>query len=372
MKLFTVIALLLLFARATPAQQADITRESHPDTETLHLWLHSSDPRLIAWAADFAQRTHNPAILAEMPALLENWPAPAAQNSGDLDSQSLMAMGAVLDALIQENSKVPPSAIRAIASQQPAAAALLASRLPLAESVALLSEWAIEEPEDARCSGLVRVASMLLAKNPQATRETWPRNRLGFVAGIVAASEEQLKITVASERDFGGGGAGGSCGDSLGQTSDRSWPTVHGYMLGEGNLQPGDITVVDLDGDYIGARRYEWYGGFGQCNFVQKVDDSTRHQLIAYWLGEPSSAMSWQPNVDQTIIWTTQPAYDKERADLVQVEQQKLHDTVEALYERGLLTNEEAATVAPKLTVIVDCQIDPCPLPPGEYQASSQ
>jgi hypothetical protein len=372
MKLSTILALLILFARAAPAQQQVITPESHPTTATLHQWLHSSDPRLIAWAADFAQRTHNATILAEMPAVLENWPGPTSHDLSDLDSQSVMAMAGVLDSLIQENSKVPPSAIRAIASQQPAAAAVLASRLPLSESVALLSEWATEEPEDARGQGLVRVASMLLAKNPQATRETWPRDRLGFVAGIVAASEEQLKITVASAADFGGGAYGGSCGDSFGQTTDPSWPKVHGYALGEGNLQPGDITVVDLDGDYIGARRYEWFGGFGQCNFVQKVDASTRHQLIAYWLGGPSSAMTWQPNVAQTIIWTTQSAYDHERADLVQVEQQKLHDTVEALYQRGLLTNEEAATVAPKLTVTVECQIDPCPLPPGEYQASSQ
>ena len=56
------------------AQQPDITPDMPVDTATLHQWLNSGDPRLVAWAADFARRKHDATILAEMPAWLESQP----------------------------------------------------------------------------------------------------------------------------------------------------------------------------------------------------------------------------------------------------------------------------------------------------------
>ena len=64
---------LFLFAvtGALPAQEPLISPEMPVDYGTLHRWLHSGDPRLIAWAADFARRNHDQKILGEMPALLD-------------------------------------------------------------------------------------------------------------------------------------------------------------------------------------------------------------------------------------------------------------------------------------------------------------
>ncbi|MGD0009131.1 MAG: hypothetical protein ABSE93_11385 [Terriglobia bacterium] len=61
---------LLALAAALSAQEPLITPETPIDSGTLHQWLYSGDPRLIAWAADFARRRHDAKILAEMPEFL--------------------------------------------------------------------------------------------------------------------------------------------------------------------------------------------------------------------------------------------------------------------------------------------------------------
>ena len=62
-------------ARAVAAAHYNYNPVSY---DLLHQCLHSDDPRLIAWAADLAHRTHDPRIIAEMPALLEQWAIPQA------------------------------------------------------------------------------------------------------------------------------------------------------------------------------------------------------------------------------------------------------------------------------------------------------
>ncbi len=103
---------------AASAQQPLIALEAAADSSILDQWLHSGDPRLIAWAADFARRTHDTKVVAEMPPLLEHWAIPQA---GDGDSQAALrrAVTAVLDTLIQENVQVPISGIAAAAELFP-------------------------------------------------------------------------------------------------------------------------------------------------------------------------------------------------------------------------------------------------------------
>ena len=122
-----------------PAQGQAITPEMQVDTATLQQWLHRGDPRLAAWAADFARRNHDATILAELPSWLEKWPIPL----GAGDGKSVSAANAALDALIQENTQVPVSTIEAIAQRFPAPAAILISRLPLSESRSTLGDWTL-------------------------------------------------------------------------------------------------------------------------------------------------------------------------------------------------------------------------------------
>jgi hypothetical protein len=57
---------LLVLATALNAQEPVVTTETAVDNAILHQWLHSGNPRLIAWSSDFARRTHAAEIVAEM------------------------------------------------------------------------------------------------------------------------------------------------------------------------------------------------------------------------------------------------------------------------------------------------------------------
>jgi hypothetical protein len=120
--------------------------------------------------------------------------------------------------------------------------------------------------------------------------------------------------------------------------------------------------VVDLDGDRIISRRFEENTPWGSCHGVQRLDPSTRHRLIAYWLGVKDKEMTWHPVESFTIVWTNKTAYQKQLGEIIEAQREKLHATVEALRRKGLLSEREAAIVAPRLIVTVHCKIKPCPL----------
>lgn len=140
------------------------------------------------------------------------------------------------------------------------------------------------------------------------------------------------------------------------------WPQIYTYDLAENDPQASALIVVDLDGDRIVSRRFEENRPWGSCDGVEWLDPSTRHRLIAHWLGVQEKDMSWQPVESFTIVWTDKAAYQRQLGEITEAQREKLHVTVERLRQRGLLTEAEAATVSPRLIVTVQCEIDPCPL----------
>jgi hypothetical protein len=168
------LALTLLCTAALPlsAQDPVITPETPVTSAMLHDWLHGSDPRLIAWAADFARRTHNTAILDEMPALLEHSAMPPLFGDDESQQAQRRAILAVLDALIQTNAVVPIPAIKAIATGAPAQAVILISRLPLSESRETLEYWTYQSVEDGSPTG-----HLLARASKNSVRPSKPRAR---------------------------------------------------------------------------------------------------------------------------------------------------------------------------------------------------
>ena len=349
--LFLFFLFLSVMAGALFAQEPLITPETSVDYGILHQWLHSSDPRLIAWAADFARRTHAANIVAEMPELLEHWTVP--QVFGDDESQAAQrrAVTAVLDTLIQENAQVPIPAIEAIAEF-----------FPESESRVTLQDWTYGATGSWNGRTLARIASMMLAKVPEPSRGIWNGNDLGFVASVVAASEEELQITVASVRTEHEETGSGTCGDSMGRKLSAGWPQVYTYGLSENDPQVSAPVLVELDGDRIVFIRGAENGGWGSCYGVQGLDPSTRHKLIAHWLGVAEKEMAWQPVEGFTIVWSDKAAYQRKLGEITEAQREKLHATVDALRQRRLLSESEAETVAPRLIVTVQCEMKPCPL----------
>jgi hypothetical protein len=343
-----------------PARDQAITPEMRVDSATLQQWLHSGDPRLAAWAADFTRRNHDATILAELPSWLEKWPVPL----GAGDGKSVSAANAVLDALIQENAPVPVSTIVAIAPRFPAQAAILISRLPLSESRSTLGDWTLNNGGSWASGMLARIALMMLAKDPE-LKGAPSRESSGVVARTVADSENKIQITVRAAGSLGGG-SGGSvfCGDSLERKSLDGWPPIYGYDLVENDSEIGAVAIVELDRDRIVLRRFDENAPLGSCYGVEPLDPVTRHRLIAFWLGKRVIDMSsWQPVDNFTIVWSDRSGYDAELGKIVEGQREKLKATVQTLQQRGYLTESAASALMPRLVVTVTCEIDPCPLP---------
>jgi len=354
MKLLCPTLLLLALSASLPAQLPPITPDTPAGTEMLHQWLHSGDPRLIAWAADFARRTHDTKLIGDMPSFLERSPMPP-NYSGD-GSQILLrrALLGVLDTLIQEKAVVPISSIQAIEDAFPTHALILIARLPIAESRPTLTRWTYESTGSSSAATVARVASMLLAKDDPEPN---------FVAQVVAASEEELHVhIVATGGGVEGGSMGGGCGDG-GHNRYPGWPTVHNYHLAENDPDASASLVIDLDHDRITAQRFDENNGPPSCSSVPPLNPVTRHRLIAHWLGLQDADMSWHALENESIIWTNNADYERKLGTLIESHRQQLRATVETLHQRSLLTNDLAATTAPRLIVTIQCSIKPCPLP---------
>src|SRR5689334_11801275 len=164
MKILSSLLLLLGVALGLPAQQPAVTPDSRVDSSTLRQWLHSADPRLIAWAADFARRTHDTQLLSEIAALLPSAPLSSFLASTERQQEQRDAVLAMLDALIQENSVVSLPTITAIATSFPAQASILITRYPLPLARPTLESWASSGTTTAGGGALARIAAMLLAK----------------------------------------------------------------------------------------------------------------------------------------------------------------------------------------------------------------
>jgi len=210
---------------------------------------------------------------------------------------------------------------------------------------------------------LARIASMMLAKDPQGSRGFWGHDLIGFVASVVAASETEIRVAIKSDNSTEPGSGFLMCGDWFGRKSPPGWPEVYSYDLGENDSEANALVVVELDGDRIVSQRSPVDAARGSCDGgVEELDPRTRHRLIAYWLGVADKDMAWQPVLGATIVWAGQANYEQRRGAMVESQRQKLRATVNALQQRGLLTKDEAAAVTPRLSVVVKCDIHPCPL----------
>ena len=164
---FLWFSLLVLFAmpNVLAEPQLAITPDTVVTSSLLLQWFHGQDPRLVAWASDFARRRHDDIVIREMPAWLEGYVnLPLRKDSPQLPSEQYRAASAVLDTLIQEKVQVPVTTIEAVAESFPAQAAVLISRLPIDQSRETLGEWSMSKDgnrgtqDTARSSGMKNIS----------------------------------------------------------------------------------------------------------------------------------------------------------------------------------------------------------------------
>jgi hypothetical protein len=250
-------------------------------------------------------------------------------------------MAEVLDALIERKGDVSLQGLAAIAKSFPTQTAILASRKPIAESAPLLLQWYGDGAGDTR-GGLQRIAAMMLSKAPPP----------GFAAGVLAASVEHLTILVV-DHGRGGSGFGSGCGDAPGSGTLSGWPPIAGYRMEENRPDSTDPLLIEAGGDRITWRREAESGGWGSCFGVSSLNDWTRHHLLAQMAGVDKKDMPWKAVDSATIRWQGSDAFLQELRDQVAAQEAKLHETVEALFQKGFLTAGEVDSVRPKLSVTV-------------------
>jgi hypothetical protein len=342
--------------------QLVITPNTVVTSSLLLQWLHSQDPRLVAWASDFARRRHDDIVIQEMPAWLEEYvKLPAGRNSAELPSAQQRAAGSVLDTLILEKIEVPIATIRAIAEVFPAQAVILISRIPIEQSRETLSEWSMSKDGNRGAQVRVRIATMMLANDPESMRA----RESSLASRVVASSEEEMRVVVESRpAEHNGSAISIMCDeDLLDSNTSPGWPPIFTYDLVENDPASTTVTLITLNGDRIGFRRFEHIRP-GTCGAseVEDLDATTRHRLLAYWLGVQVDHMSWQPVENFQIEWKNNPTYQQQLGEIVETQLDKLQATVDALHSRGVLTEGQTTTAMPKLVVTIQCKIKPCPL----------
>lgn len=333
--LYLFAIFLIAAAPRANAQPDDITLATVATPNQIENWLRSGDPRLIAWGAHFADEQNDQPALTLMVQMLA------------LRSQYKfsLATAAMLDALIQRNATVPADALAAIAPFFPFQIAILAKNLPIAEATPLLLNWYNQRSGDDP-DHLARVASMMLSHAPPA----------GFAASVLAESEETLRISVVSKAGVPGvsGMSSGSCAYRDDASPLSGWPPIFTYALAEDFQQTSAPLLVEAAGDRVIYRRYDVYKQSPFCGGLAKLNAVYRHYLLSQMLGISYDQMPWKTDASTSIVWHSNRQFVREAMVSVAGEEAKLHTCVEASQLKGLLTPDEAASVRPKLSIIVE------------------
>ena len=84
--------------------------------------------------------------------------------------------------------------------------------------------------------------------------------------------------------------------------------------------------------------------------------------LIAHWLSVADKDMSWREVEPFTIVWAGKVNYERRLGAIIESQREKLRATVKAPQQPGFLAEAEAASVAPRFIIVVQCAVNPCPL----------
>jgi len=351
-----------ILAQARPDVETEqspiITHDSAASSAELQQWLHSGQPRLVAWAATLAREHQDKTALVDAPEILRDWPRDPLTGEISKTREQRDAVSALLDAMIQ--LKMPVTSIpafEAIERTFTAQTAILAAYAPEETRKELFARWLsfdslrvnVVDP-----SGVLgRVAAMFSALHPPP----------GFALSILKNAEEQVYILIVREGskfERKGYGIGGPCADTLGKSVAPGWPVVFRYALDERSVNgPGVVPSKDQVLIQAGGRQIAWQRspsnqGYGSCTGVAALTAEVRHELLAEMLDEPESALPWPVRATRTIVWQDEQQVQLAIGKIVEKESSKQRQTLLALMEKGLIMPDEVEASMPKIVVHID------------------
>jgi hypothetical protein len=319
---------------ASPAEKA--TRE----------WLHSGEPRLVAWGAHDALVSRNPYLVPDLLAVASEWQLLSSQRpcdwacpelSPELKEQRL-AMASVLDALIQMNVAVPVDSLRSLAPDFGNAVAVLLARLPGDESAALRLEFYRSRPGQAY--GLQYVCAAVLAMHPNAE----------FAEDLLGNTMVEARIFVMLPDSEGIGiGSAGSWASSA-EEPRENWPKIGQYKLSKEKTDGAFVVVGGIDPIYASREEASRYLGDGPRMAIDVVlGPEERRRLIAELLGAKPEEIPWKTSAETTIRYETMEQFKIDLLAFVAEQEQKYRQTAEALEARDLLAGSEVLQSLPQL-----------------------
>src|SRR5579863_484838 len=353
-----LVASLIVFSVAafvSPSTRAQAQTQSDPEAivhsqqkmaaALTEEWLASNDPRVRAWGAYLAIRDRQFHLRDELIGLAMAYHVTELPLTAE-ERDEHDAMVAVLDAIIQLGSSIPPGVAGRLYPEFPAQALiLLSSQGQFADSNLL----EIFKTENKQPGAWLAAGNLLMISRPA-----------GFAAAILAGLTVHAHVTVVSPNSGGGlgGGSWGSCGSSI-PPDKKDWPPVGNYFVVNSGPVNGSILLAAGADPAFYVR--EVNAAYSDSNSDQRpcvtMSDMNRDVLREHYLAElaaePLARPSVQSYVDQTIAWYDDATYLKDLQAFINLQQSVFDKLIKKLLDANLLTMEEKESARPILEVRV-------------------
>jgi hypothetical protein len=305
-------------------------------------WLNSADPRTQAWGAYMVLRDRRTEAVPALLAMVAGFPVVEdVATQADVDQHD--AMLGVLDALIQLGVQVPAGDAQRIYGEFPVQSLVLLSRSQEDTAPALLAIFTNARRWPA---AWLAAGDLLLQRRAE-----------GFAAAVIEGMTVHALVMV-TDRGGGGGVGGGSlcCGLGSSPKPKAGWPPLGVYAFGGcgERLQAGATVLAGgTDPAYYSRQVNASYtpdGGAGCCNPDQ---DLVRQHYLTTLLFGSAEQPPVRAHVSHTIAWQGMDAYRGELAALIAEQQRVFAELARRLGKLGLLSEEEAKTLRPRLEIRV-------------------
>jgi hypothetical protein len=352
MHTLSVQTLVVLFALSA-ALTAQHTIESDPElvlradaqrrAEWASTWLHSEDPRQVAWGAWVARRDHQTALIPLLIEKVEEYQPVEEFLPDTVERNRHDALLVVLDALIGLGAALPVKETRKLYPEFAAQSLILLLRSGDNAQSALLD---IFQSAKANWDWLA-AGNVLVKKRPP-----------GFAYVLLSRITQHITVSVVDRGVGGGGASGGSeCGFSL-RGPKPGWPGVGLYSLTQfPERMPGLSTTFLVDGD---TTVYYWRvepGNYdnppdlpGSCDDGNR--DGYRAQYVNKLTGFSDIRLNAYPH--ETIFWQGDADYKQQLLAVLEKQRASFHHIVMSLQQSGrVLTASEGATLKPRLEIMI-------------------
>ncbi len=343
-----------IFAQRQPADPSvEIAALSKQRAERAKEWLQSSNPQLIAWGAAIARQETLRELSPLLVAQAQSYPAASSIDGSYIapaDRDRHDAMFAVLDTLITLDLPLPAQISGNLYGEFPTQSLILLVRSGGETQPSIL----LKIFAHSRFDSPWLAAGNVLSKGP-----TYP----SFAAEVLRNFTKHLNVTVTDNNTGIRGGIGSGCGGDVGLANKVGWPAVGAYSLRHG-LDGFTGMVLLADGDepvYYSRYESKSYGGMsGPCDNGGDRD-LYRSQYLAHMAGLTSTRVSsptgrskdLDPHPSLWIRWSDAETYRREVLGAIVHERERTFLVIQRLHELHWLSEEEAASLQPRVDVAV-------------------